>query len=74
MIKICKLHPNVYGIICGKVTSDNQNYTDDLKHLIKAEGLEQRILFLGEQPTIVCFDRKRVNGADILCRYHLLSL
>ena len=51
MIKICKLHPNVYGIICGKVTSDNQNYTDDLKHLIKAEGLEQRILFLGEQPT-----------------------
>ena len=45
------MHPNVYGIICGKVTSDNQNYTDDLKHLIKAEGLEQRILFLGEQPT-----------------------
>jgi mannosyltransferase len=51
MVKICKLHPNVYGIICGKVTSDNQNYTDDLKHLIKAEGLEQRILFLGELPT-----------------------
>ena len=51
MIKICKLHPNVYGIICGKVTSDNQNYTNDLKQLIEAEGLEQRILFLGEQPT-----------------------
>ena len=51
MIKICKVHPESYGIICGKVTPDNQNYTDDLKHLIKAEGLGQRILFLGEQPT-----------------------
>ena len=51
MIKICKGHPEVYGIICGKVTSDNQNYTDNLKQLIEAEGLEQRILFLGEQPT-----------------------
>ena len=51
MIKICKVHPEAYGIICGKVTPDNQNYKDDLKHLIEAEGLGQRILFLGEQPT-----------------------
>ena len=51
MIEICQLHPKAYGIICGKVTRDNKKYTDDLKHLIEAEGLEQRIIFLGEQPT-----------------------
>ena len=51
MIEVCKVHPKAYGIICGKVTPDNQNYTNDLKNLIEAEGLEQRILFLGEQPT-----------------------
>ena len=51
MIKICQQYPEAYGIICGKVTPDNQKYTDDLKDLIEAEGLEQRILFLGEQPT-----------------------
>lgn len=50
MIKICKLHPEAYGIICGKVTQKNQKYTEDLKQAIKAEGMEQRILFLGEQP------------------------
>ena len=51
MIKICKVHPETYGIICGKVTQDNQNYADDLKNLIESEGLGRRILFLGEQPT-----------------------
>ena len=51
MIKICKVHPKAYGIICGKVTADNQNYTNDLKRLIEAEELGKRILFLGEQPT-----------------------
>ena len=51
MIKICKVHPGSYGIICGKVTPDNQNYMADLKCLIEAEGLGHRILFLGEQPT-----------------------
>ena len=51
MIKICQQYPEAYGIISGKITADNQKYTDDLKQLIKDEGLEKRILFLGEQPT-----------------------
>ena len=51
MIKICKSHPQAYGVICGKVTSDNQKYAEDLEELINAEGLKKRIFFLGEQPT-----------------------
>ena len=51
MIKVCKLHPRAYGIICGKVTSKNQKYSKDLEQLIEAEGLKDRILFIGEQPT-----------------------
>ena len=51
MIETCKLHPEAHGIICGKVTADNQKYTEDLKRLIEQEGLEQKIIFLGEQPT-----------------------
>lgn len=51
MIKICQQYPEAYGIISGKITADNQKYADDLKQLIKDEGLEERILFLGEQPT-----------------------
>ena len=51
MIEICKLNPEVHGIISGKVTTDNRKYTEDLKQLIESEGLNKRILFLGEQPT-----------------------
>ena len=51
MIEICKLNPEARGIISGKVTADNQKYTEDLKQLIESEGLNKRILFLGEQPT-----------------------
>lgn len=51
MIDICKLNPEAYGIISGKVTSGNQKYTENLKQLIESEGLSERILFLGEQPT-----------------------
>ena len=51
MIEICKLNPEAHGIISGKVTADNQKYTEDLKQLIESEGLNKRILFLGEQPT-----------------------
>ena len=51
MIEICKLYPKAYGIICGKVTTDNKKYTEDLKKLIKQSGLSKKIIFLGEQPT-----------------------
>ncbi len=51
MIQICKIHPEAYGLICGKITVDNQKYAEDLKALIEAEGLDKKILFLGEHPS-----------------------
>ena len=51
LIKVCKLHPEIYGIICGRITQDNEKYTKYLKGLIKHAGLEKKIIFLGEQPS-----------------------
>ena len=51
MIEICQSDPKTYGIICGKVTPDNQKYAEGLKKLINQKGLDKRILFLGELQT-----------------------
>ena len=45
LIKVCKLHPEIYGIICGRITQDNEKYTKYLKGLIKHAGLEKKIIF-----------------------------
>ena len=43
-------HPKAQMVFTGRITSDNQQFTDELKSEIAAAGLTDRIRFLGELP------------------------
>jgi len=49
-IEAFKLHPEYTAIIVGAISTDNQTFVDELKNKIAKQSLEDRILFLGEQP------------------------
>ncbi|WP_158965522.1 glycosyltransferase family 4 protein [Chachezhania sediminis] len=50
MIKLAARYPDITGVIMGGTTSDQQEFLKDLKLRVAAVGMEDRILFLGEQP------------------------
>ena len=49
-IECFKNHPEFTAIITGAISADNQVFVDQLKQEISNNGLQERILFLGEQP------------------------
>ncbi|MDS9466763.1 glycosyltransferase family 4 protein [Paracoccus sp. MBLB3053] len=49
-LRLFPARPRARLIFTGRVTADNQKFTDDLKARIAAAGLSDRICFLGEVP------------------------
>jgi len=49
-LRLFPTRPRAKLVFTGRVTSDNQKFTDDLKARIEAAGLSDRIRFLGEVP------------------------
>ncbi|WP_134682206.1 glycosyltransferase family 4 protein [Paracoccus ravus] len=49
-LRLFPTRPRARLIFTGRVTADNQKFTDDLKARIEAAGLSDRIQFLGEVP------------------------
>lgn len=49
-LRLFPSRPRAKLIFTGRVTADNQKFTDDLKARIEAAGLSDRIRFLGEVP------------------------
>ena len=50
MPKILRSVPEAKLYIIGEVTEEDKQYLNELEHLIKREGLENRVLFLGKKP------------------------
>lgn len=50
MIAAAQIRPTLYGVIVGQTTANNDTFLNDLKERVRSAGLEDRILFLGEQP------------------------
>ncbi|MCI5073691.1 glycosyltransferase family 4 protein [Oricola sp.] len=58
MIALLPRHPNWTAVITGQITSDNTAFADELKQRIRAAGLSERIVFLGEVPDIARWYRR----------------
>jgi len=52
MIKLLPHYPDWTAIIAGRTTPEHKAFADELKQQIRAAGLEKRILFLGEVPSV----------------------
>lgn len=58
MIDLLPSRPDWTAIVTGRVTADNRGFADALVARVKAAGLEERILFLGEVPDIRAWYRR----------------
>jgi len=52
MLQLLPHYPDWTAIISGRITPEHKAFADGLKQQIRAAGLEQRILFLGEVPSV----------------------
>ncbi|WP_432675560.1 glycosyltransferase family 4 protein [Nioella aestuarii] len=50
LIEAARDHPDLVGIVIGQTTSNNEPFLEELRARVQNAGLEDRILFLGEQP------------------------
>lgn len=58
MIALLPHYPDWTAVITGRATAEHQAFADDLKKRIKAAGLEERILILGEVPDVRVWYRR----------------
>lgn len=58
MIALLPTRPDWTAIVTGRVTADNRGFADALVERVRAAGLQERILFLGEVPDIRVWYRR----------------
>lgn len=51
-------HPGWTAIVCGRVTAEHKAFGEELKRMVEAAGLGERILFLGEVPDVKVWYRR----------------
>lgn len=58
MVELLPAHPGWTAIICGRVTAEHKAFGEELKRMVEAAGLGERILFLGEIPDVKVWYRR----------------
>ena len=58
MIALLPEYPHWTAVITGRVTAEHKSFADGLKAEVEAEGLSDRIVFLGEVPDVKIWYRR----------------
>jgi len=52
MIELLPRHPDWTAVVLGRATAEHRGFADELARRVRAAGLSDRILFLGEVPDV----------------------
>ncbi len=58
MVELLPDHPGWTAVVCGRVTAEHKAFGEELKRMVEAAGLGERILFLGEVPDVKVWYRR----------------